>query len=107
MQIKAPAKKVSKLPDGSTAVQYAKHVQFICSLKVGDIVTLDLDFGGKFVGKQLKVLELRVLPPVNCQSGVMIRIEGYEGWIDSDWADVVENPNQLNLFEVKWNVKLM
>jgi len=77
------------LPNGETLLMHGKHVKVICTLKVGDIVTPENGLDSKLQGKRLKVLEIDLIPKRTCQSGCMIKIEGYPNWIDSDWVDVV------------------
>jgi len=67
-------------------IKRGKHVKLICELEVGQTVKLD-GWGYKFNGKIFKIED--ITPQENCSSGFVVKIDGYENYIDSDWIDVV------------------
>jgi len=71
-------------------IKTGKHVKIICELNEGDQVMTD-GCGYKLDGKIHKVKEIK-FNIGHCKSGVMVRISGYAGWLDSDWLDKV-NPS--------------
>lgn len=62
----------------------SKHVRIICDLKVGDTITTDVHCS--IVGKKQSILGIKRGPS---ESGIMLKITGYEGYIDSNWVEKV------------------
>ena len=67
-------------------VQHSKHVKLVCDLKPGDKVRTD-GYGFTLDGKDWTVMEVKRFQ--NCQSGFMVKIDGYDHLLDSDWLDKV------------------
>lgn len=65
-------------------IQHAKHVRIICDLNVGDKVRTG-NWGYKLDGKEWIVEE--IMRHENCESGFMVKINGYESFIDSNWLN--------------------
>ena len=69
-------------------IQKSRHVKVICDLEVGQTVRLD-GWGYKFNGKDFKIVDIK--QETNCSSGFMVKIDGYENYIDSDWIHIVSD----------------
>lgn len=63
-------------------IKLGRHVRLICDLEVGQTVRID-GWGYKFDGKQFKIEHIQRSD--NCGSGFLVKIDGYENPIDSDW----------------------
>ncbi len=65
-------------------VQFKKNVRVICDLEIDEEVVT-----GWFSNEErkVKVINLRFKPSTS--SAFQIQIEGYNGWIDSDWVTKV------------------
>lgn len=63
--------------------KHSKHVTLICDLEVGDIVTTE--YRKKLIGKQFKIIEIN--PCLGYSSGIRIKLDGFKGYMDSDWVD--------------------
>jgi len=64
-------------------VQFKKHVRIICDLSVGDAVRTK-EFSYKLDGKDRVVEEIKEAIG-RCESGFLVKISGYDGFLDSDW----------------------
>lgn len=62
-------------------IQFGKHVRLICDLNIGDRVKAD-NWGPKLDGKTLIVTGIK---RANSESGFMVKVEGYENELDSNW----------------------
>ena len=69
----------------STVFKFKKHVSVVCDLSVGDKVTVS-DWGYKLDGKECIIEDIKE-SFVGCSSGVLVKIDQYEYYIDSDWID--------------------
>lgn len=67
-------------------LQFKKHVRVICDLAIGDVVRTDFDY--RLNGKDWVIEDIRFAVG-NCESGVLVKIDGYERYIDSNWFDKV------------------
>ena len=64
--------------------KHSKYVRIICDLKVGDVITTDVHYS--LIGKKQSILDIKRGPS---ESGIMLKITGYEGYIDSNWVEKV------------------
>ena len=75
-------------------IQYKKHVKIICDLEIGDTVFIK-GWGYKLDGKDWKVEDVKFSR--NCESGFMVKIDGYENYMDSNWLNKKVVQNKLDL----------
>lgn len=66
----------------------AKHVRLVINLEIGEIVEIR-DWGYKFDGKKLKIEDIKKSD--NCSSGALVKVDGHENYIDSDWITKLSN----------------
>lgn len=66
-----------------------KHVVIKFQLEVGDIVKTK-GWGYKLYGKEWTITEIKEAFG-KCQSGFLVKIDGYDSMIDSDWLDFVRH----------------
>lgn len=66
-----------------TEFQFKKHTKVVCDLEKGDRVKTD-GFGYS-TDKNISIIEDVKFKPSSCGSGVMVKISGYNNYIDSDW----------------------
>lgn len=64
-------------------IQFSKHVRIICDLKIGDIVRTDFTYKTK--GKDWIIEDIKYSS--NSDSGFLVKINGYENYLDSNWLD--------------------
>lgn len=69
-------------------IQHSKHVKIVCDLNIGDKVRTD-NWGRQLDNKVWTVQGVRKF--TNCQSGFMVKIDGYDNLLDSDWLDKVSD----------------
>lgn len=66
-------------------VQFKKHVRVICDLKIGDVVYTE-GWGHKLDGTDWIVEDIKNYIGKS-ESGFMVKINGYERLIDSNWLN--------------------
>lgn len=62
---------------------FKKHVFVGCRLSIGEVVKID-GWGYELNGKKAKIIDIKPAFGI-CQSGVLVKIDIYKNWIDSDW----------------------
>lgn len=69
-------------------IQHGKHVTITCDLEIGQEVFVEgygVKYGRPLDGKRLKIE--KIIPAFGgCQSGFLVKLDGYENPIDSDWV---------------------
>ncbi|PSR54181.1 hypothetical protein AHMF7605_11935 [Adhaeribacter arboris] len=65
--------------------QLEKHVKVVCDLQIGQQVTVS-GWGRQLDGKTHTIQGLK-LNYGGCESGVMVKLNNYPNWIDSNWID--------------------
>lgn len=68
----------------SVEFKYKKNVSIICHLSVGDEVTVS-GWGPALDNKKLIIENIKL--QLGCESGVMVKVDKYESYIDSGWVD--------------------
>lgn len=68
--------------------QFGKHVKVVCDLQIGDKVRTD-GWGPKLDGKDWIIEDIQL--QLHTESGVIIKINGYPSYIDSNWIDKITN----------------
>lgn len=66
-------------------IQFKKNVRIICDLEIGETVTIK-NWGYKLDGEH-KILDMKFSP--GCESSFLIKVDGYDSWIDSGWVDKI------------------
>lgn len=66
-------------------INHGKHVKLICSLEIGMKVTIE-GWGYKFNGKVYTIQDIK--RELACASGFLVKIDGYDNYIDSDWISI-------------------
>lgn len=69
----------------SVEFKYKKHISIVCNLSIGQVVTVS-GWGYKLDGKNLVIEDIKLADHA-CQSGVMVKVDKYSNYIDSDWID--------------------
>jgi len=59
-----------------------KHVKLTVDLDIGEKVKID-GFGYKLDGKICTITDIKFSP--TCQSSVLVKVDMYDNYIDSDW----------------------
>lgn len=67
-------------------VQFKKHVRIICDLQIGDKVRT-IGWGYKLDGKDWTITDIKYTG--NSESGFLVKIDGYDSYIDSNWLNKV------------------
>ena len=67
-------------------IQFKKNVRLICDLEIGEQVDVN-DWGYKLDGRHT-ILDLKY--HTNCESSFMVKIDGYDSWIDSGWVTKIK-----------------
>lgn len=67
--------------------KFKKHVKVVVDLEVGNKVTTD-GWGYKLDGKIHTIEEIKQAFG-RCESGILVKISGYDSFLDSDWLDKV------------------
>lgn len=67
-------------------IQFKRNVRVICDLAIGDVVRT-IDWGYRLDGKDWVILDIKYCK--NCESGFLIKIDGYDSYIDSGWVEKV------------------
>ncbi len=71
--------------------KFKKHVRIICDLEIGDKVMTDR-WGPKLDGIVHTILDIK--PEFGgCESGILVKIDGYDGWIDTGWLNKLNPSN--------------
>lgn len=65
-------------------IQHSRHVRIVCDLNIGDIVGVDSDFGRKFSLVDLVIEDIRKADRYS-QSGIMVKVDKIDMYLDSDW----------------------
>jgi hypothetical protein len=68
-------------------VQFKRYVRIICDLEVGDVVQT-VNWGYKLDKKDWIITDIKYMLG-RCESSFMIKIDGYEHYIDSNWVQKV------------------
>lgn len=68
-------------------LQYKKHVRIICDLQIGDKVRT-IGWGYKLDGKDWIIEDIQWAIG-GCESGVRVKINGYDSYLDSNWLNKV------------------
>lgn len=66
-------------------VQFKKHVRVICDLKKGDVVYTE-GWGYELDRKDWVIDEIKEAIG-KCESGFMVKLNGYDRFIDSTWLN--------------------
>lgn len=66
--------------------QYKKWVTIHCHLSIGDEVIIE-GWGYKFDNKHFSITDIKYA--LGCESGFLVKIDGYENYIDSGWITLV------------------
>lgn len=76
-------------------IQFKRNVKLKCELSVGEEVNLmgfNKEIDGNHVIQEIKYMG--VYQGQNwagsCESGFMVRIDGYDSWLDSGWLHKIE-----------------
>lgn len=76
-------------------VQFKRNVKLMCELSVGEEVNV-IGFGPQLDGNHV-IEEIKYIGPFqgnnwagSCESGFMVRIDGYDSWLDSGWFHKIE-----------------
>ena len=65
--------------------RYKKNVRIVCDLEIGDKVRTD-GWGYKLDGKDWVVTDIKL---GSGESGVLVKIDGYDSYMDSGWLNKV------------------
>lgn len=68
-------------------IQFKKHVRVICDLKIGDKVKTD-EWGYQLDGIVREIEDIKAAFG-KCTSGFLVKITGYDNYIDSNWLDKI------------------
>jgi hypothetical protein len=64
---------------------FKKNVSILCHLEIGDKVTTN-NWGYKLDGKEHTIEDIKL---GECESAVLVKIDGYDSFIDSGWLNKV------------------
>lgn len=65
----------------STTLPHSKNISFLCHLDIGETIIIK-DWGYKLDGEHI----IEDIKTGQSESGVLIKISGYDSYIDSSWA---------------------
>lgn len=75
----------------SVTFKFKKHVSVVCNLSIGEEVTVS-GWGYALDNKKLIIEDIR-LQLGGCESSVMVKVDKYDSYIDSNWIDNKELVN--------------
>ncbi len=67
---------------------FKKHVKVVVSLEIGDKVKTD-GWGYQLDNKDWIIEDIKFSP--GCESSILIKINGYGNYIDSNWVSKIKN----------------
>lgn len=69
-------------------IQFKNNVRIICDLEIGDTVQT-VGMGYKYDGSLWVIIDM-VYEPNNSSSGFLVKINGYDNFIDSDYVTKIK-----------------